>query len=80
MQRPPRRPTEGVLGGGLWWQVLLAAAVIAVLSLAAALLVGGSAQVQRSAVLLTLGAGSWACASACASGNRPTRSATVLCP
>jgi P-type Ca2+ transporter type 2C len=57
MDRPPRNPAEGVLGGGLWWHVLVAGAVLAGLSLFAGWTVDGPEQVLRSSVLVTLGAG-----------------------
>ncbi|MCA1982634.1 cation-translocating P-type ATPase [Nocardioides nematodiphilus] len=55
MHRPPRSPQASVLGNGLWRQVLLIGALIAVVALTAGLLVSDNAQVQRSAVFLTLG-------------------------
>jgi Ca2+-transporting ATPase len=55
MHRPPRRPDEGVLGSGLWWRILAVGALLATLALAVGAVVAGDQ--QRSATLLTLGAG-----------------------
>lgn len=55
MRRPPRRPDEGVLGSGLWWRILAVGALLATAALAVGAVVAG--EQQRSATLLTLGAG-----------------------
>ncbi|MGZ4741592.1 MAG: cation-translocating P-type ATPase [Oryzihumus sp.] len=55
MHRPPRRPDEGVLGSGLWWRILAVGALLATAALVVGAVVAGDQ--QRSATLLTLGAG-----------------------
>jgi Ca2+-transporting ATPase len=57
MSRPPRDPAEGVLGGGLWWRILVLSGGIAAAALTCGVLVDGALAVQRSAVMISLGAG-----------------------
>ena len=57
MSRPPRDPAEGVLGGGLWWRILALSAGIAAAALTCGVWIDGSSAVQRSAVMISLGAG-----------------------
>jgi Ca2+-transporting ATPase len=54
MNRPPRDPAEGVLGGGLWWRMLALAVVVAACGAATSAIATGPG--ARSAMLVGLGA------------------------
>lgn len=60
MARPPRPPSQAVLGDGLWWRLLVLAGWLGGSSLAASVLAGH--ELGRSVALMCLGAGQLAVA------------------